>query len=234
MERHEIHRKLEQKLGYDFTDSGLLEEALTHASFCNEQSGSRPKDNERLEFLGDAVLQLIVTHHLFLQHPSAPEGELTRSRADLVSEGALAIMARRLHLGEALQLGKGENQSGGREKDSILADAMEALFGAIYLDGGYEPVKQLILPLLAVIPRRTEVRHVGSDHKTRLQEISQAQYGRLPLYQPCGFVGPDHRRTYTVEVRLNGEVMGRGQGRSKKMAEQNAAKEALQALGELP
>jgi ribonuclease-3 len=215
---------LEARIGYAFADAGLLETALTHASFANEQK--RPAaDNERLEFLGDSVLSFVVSDELYTAAGRLPEGELTRRRAALVNETALAGFAAAIELGQALRLGKGEAASGGRRRPSILADAFEALIAAIYLDGGIEAARAFILPFV----RGTD-GEAGGDYKTRLQELAQREAGARLNYAVTGEEGPDHNKRFTVRVELNGRPVGTGRGHSKKLAEQNAARDALAAL----
>jgi ribonuclease-3 len=227
----ECERLLEEKIGYRFRCRPLLQGALTHKSFSNEQPGRSAPDNERLEFLGDAVLDLAISHWLFESFPDLPEGELTRIRAEVVSEPALAVVARRLDLGTCLQLGRGEERSGGREKDSLLADALEALLGAVFCDGGLPAVAPLIEPMFGERIADAVRRKTGVDFKTRLQEILQSRGGRPPDYHLVLAEGPDHQRLYTIEVLSNGEPLGRGCGRTKKAAEQEAARLALERLG---
>jgi ribonuclease III len=218
---------LADRLGHAFADPGLLAEALTHRSWCAEHPGTAP--NERLEFLGDAILGLVVADHLFGLQGSMPEGELAMARAAVVSTEALAEVATELRLGEALRLGKGEDATGGRAKRSILADAMEAVIGAVYVDAGLEAARALVIPLLA---GRLEGAVAGpgeADHKTRLQEASARRFGQVPRYEVQG-EGPDHDRRFTAVVRIDGRERGRGRGRSKKEAEQAAAREAWNAL----
>lgn len=222
--------ELEERIGYRFADGGLLRQALTHKSYSNEPPGEGAPHNERLEFLGDAVLDLAVSRHLFAAYPALPEGELTRIRAEVVSEGALAALGRQLALGEHLLLGRGEIRSGGADKDSLLADALEALLGAVFCAGGYEEAERVVLTLFAEAIDRAAQRKTGLDHKTRLQEILQARHGQPPTYVMTRVEGPDHQRLYTVEVRFAGEAVGRGQGRTKKGAEQAAALQALRRL----
>ncbi len=221
---------LQERIGYRFKDASLLQEALTHKSYSNERAGDLPY-NERLEFLGDAVLDLIVSDRLFHLYPSESEGELTRIRAEVVSEKGLALIARRIGLGECLALGRGEEKSGGRLKDSLNADALEALLGAVFRDGGLAPVSAVVESLFDDAIRHSARRKAGIDHKTRLQEILQGRKDAPPRYVLLGVEGPDHDRTYTVEVRNDVEALGRGLGKSKKAAEQQAAREALERLG---
>lgn len=221
---------LQENIGYDFTDVGLLLEALTHKSYSNEQPGGKTPCNERLEFLGDAVLDLVVSRFVFQRHPQAQEGELTRIRAEVVSEKGLALVARRLQLGRFLLLGRGEDRSGGREKESLVANALEALLGAVFCDGGFEPARLLAERLFAGPLDEAGRRKKGLDHKTRLQEISQARYAIAPEYIMVREEGPEHRRQYFVEVQLDGRSLGRGQGTTKKKAEQEAALQAIARL----
>ncbi len=223
---------LEKKIGYSFNDSDLLREALTHKSHANENSVQSAVYNERLEFLGDAVLGLVVSRRIFNSFPSLPEGEMTRIRAEVVSEKGLAAVSRHLSLGDYLLLGRGEEKSGGRQKESIIADALEAVLGAIFCDGGLEAVAPVIERHFDRAIELSARRTVGVDHKTRLQEYLQARYGCTPDYVPTRTEGPDHQRIYTVEVHFAGESIGCGQGRTKKAAEQEAASQALAALGQ--
>jgi ribonuclease-3 len=220
---------LEKRLGYTFTHTELLHKALIHKSFANEKLGDPAESNERLEFLGDAVLDLVIARHLFTMYPDLPEGELSRVRSELVSARALAIMARSLMLGDCLQLGRGEASSGGRDKDNILADAIEAVFGAVFLDSGLDEAGEVIIGLLDddVI---TFVQRESHDFKTRLQEEAQARFGTGPEYVLYDQSGPDHDRIYKIEVQCDGRELGRGSGKSKKAAQQLAARAALKKL----
>lgn len=222
---------LETVLGYVFRDPGLLEVALTHSSYANEHRGL--SHNERLEFLGDAVLELSASAYLYQQFPGEPEGNLSRRRAALVCEASLSACARRLNLGRSLRLGKGEDKSGGREKDSLLADAMEAVIGAIYLDGGWEKACAFIWHHLLV--GRSE-GGVPLDAKTRLQEYLQREGGIEIRYQDVPPSAEDAEGIFISEVSAEGKVLGRGSGHSKKSAEQDAAQAALKDLlpGENP
>ena len=214
---------LEKKLGYRFRDRALLGEALNHSSYANEHRGGLGS-NERLEFLGDSVLGFVSAEYLFREHPDLPEGDLTRMRASLVCEQSLYEVARELELGSYLKLGRGEEAGGGRERQSILADATEAVFAAVYLDGGIQPVRELIVRvLLSQAPAAEERR----DYKTTLQEVTQRRSGQVLTYHMVDQRGPDHNKTFLFEVRLNGTAIGRGEGHSKKEAEQAAAKAAL-------
>jgi ribonuclease-3 len=223
---------LQNNLDYRFVDSTLLIEALTHKSYSNEQSGNPLSCNERLEFLGDAVLDLVVSRYMFQRFPSAQEGELTRIRAEVVSEKGLSIVARTLQLGRYLRLGRGEERSGGRDKDSLAANALEALLGAVFCDGGFESACDLAERLFADLITEAAQRKHGLDHKTHLQEITQARYAQVPEYVLVCEDGPEHRRHYTVEVRLSEKPLGQGQGTTKKKAEQQAALVAIARLSD--
>jgi ribonuclease-3 len=219
---------LEARLGYRFIDRALLARALTHRSYANESRDPAIVDNERLEFLGDAVLDLIVGHLLFATYAEADEGELSRQRAELVSEPSLARLARELALGECLLLGRGESRSGGSAKESLLANTLEALLGAVFVDAGYAVAEGVARSLFASsLP--ASASPVGQDHKTRLQEILQARRQR-PDYLLVAECGPDHQRRYEVEVLVASAVLGRGEGSTKKRAEQDAARQALEFL----
>ncbi|MBE6547672.1 MAG: ribonuclease III [Ruminococcaceae bacterium] len=224
--------KLEGKTGHDFKDKMLLQRALTHSSYSNE-SGAKNHHllcNERLEFLGDSVLSIIVSKYLFETFPDSPEGELTRMRAELVCERALSSYAISVGLGDYILLGVGEEKNNGRQRKSILADAFEALLAAIYLDSGesgMDNVRAFLLPFV-----QEEIKHLGksgfsADAKTMLQQFVQQAEGDFLEYVTVGESGPDHMKEFFVEARLNSNVIGRGRGRSKREAEQNAAKEAL-------
>lgn len=219
---------LMQNIGYIFKDVSLLENALTHSSYANE--GDRGiASNERLEFLGDSVLGFITANELFLKDGSA-EGELTKLRAAVVCEKALYAYSQQLQVGEYLRLGKGERLSGGAERPSILADAFEAIVAAVYLDGGLKPATDFVLRF--VIPEaHNQRRRQFKDYKTTLQEIIQQNPGEKLEYVLTGESGPDHRKQFTVQVFLNSNSIGTGKGKSKKEAEQLAAKEALQLMG---
>jgi len=223
---------LQEKIGYCFSDPTLLQEALTHKSFSNESASGGVVCNERLEFLGDAVLDLVVGAAAFNSYPAFPEGELTRIRSELVNEKSLAGVARKLGLGSCLRLGRGEQRSGGADKDSLLADVIEALFGAVFLDGGYAPACQVIdalfQPLIALAARR----QYDLDFKTLLQETCQKRFGQAPEYSLLQVTGPDHDPTYIAEVQVDGAACGRGEGRTKKAAEQQAAAAAYARLAD--
>ena len=219
---------LEEKLGYHFENRALLENALTHSSCANESRG-KLKSNERLEFLGDSILGMVVADHLFRNHPELPEGELTRARAALVCEDSLVVVAEELGLGEYIRLGKGEEAGGGRQRPSIRADAVEAILAAVYLDGGIGSARKIIKKyiLCREIAGITKPR----DYKTALQELVQQGSGQVLEYRLTGESGPDHDKRFTMEVTLNGKAIGSGTGRSKKDAEQMAAKAGMETLG---
>ena len=225
-------RELEKRLDYSFRDPALLEEALNHSSYANEHRSAGIRSNERLEFLGDSVLGFVTAEFLFCQHPDAPEGDLTRIRAALVCEQSLYEVARRLDLGAYLKLGRGEEAGGGRERTSILADATEAVFAAVYLDGGIGAASALIHRLLLDAEKEEVLEERRRDYKTALQELVQRQADQVLTYHMTGEAGPDHDKTFQAEVRLNGTPIGAGSGHSKKEAEQAAARSALEAMGE--
>ncbi|MCK4535816.1 MAG: ribonuclease III [Desulfuromonadales bacterium] len=222
---------LEGRILYHFVQRELLREAMTHSSFANEAGCGELSDYERLEFLGDAVLDLVISQCLLRDYPHFNEGDLTRLRAEVVAEPGLAGLARQLQLGECLLLGRGEELSGGRDKTSLLADTLESLFGAVFTDGGFDRAAEVLEPLLVPLLKSAASRS-GQDYKTRLQEYYQARQGMLPVYHLAAASGPDHQRRYTVEVLLDGELFGSGEGPTKKKAEQEAARCALAALGE--
>ncbi len=221
-------KQLMSRLGYTFNDGTLLEQALTHSSYANE-GNRRVQNNERLEFLGDSVLGMIAANHLF-ENDQSREGELTKLRASIVCEQALSSYSRELGIGEYLRLGKGERMSGGQDRPSILADAFEAILAAIYLDGGMEAARAFVMPFLLKEIASQKRRHF-KDYKTQLQEIVQQTPEEHVEYVPAGESGPDHNKRFTVEVHLNSNVIGKGTGKSKKEAEQLAAKEALKLMG---
>lgn len=219
---------LEQRIGYSFKDKTLLRQALMHSSYTNEHHLHKENCNERLEFLGDAVLELSSSEYLFKLYPDKPEGELTKLRASLVCEPALALSSRQIGLGEYLLMGKGEELTGGRERPSIVSDAVEALIGAIYLDGGFASAKEFIL---RYILNDIENKQLFYDSKTILQEIVQSDYkGEEVIYCLTGETGPDHDKQFQVDVQLGSQVWGRGIGRTKKAAEQEAAYQAIMKL----
>ena len=220
---------LEKKLGYTFRDRSLLSEALNHSSYANEHRSAEVSSNERLEFLGDSVLGFVTAEFLFKTYGKLPEGDLTRIRAALVCEQSLYEVAKFLGLGQYLKLGKGEEAGGGRQRQSILADATEAVFAAVYLDGGMERVRELICRVLLSRAPAAEERR---DYKTTLQEIVQRRSGQVLTYHMVDESGPDHNKTFLFQVRLNGAPVGHGRGHSKKEAEQAAARDALEKLHE--
>ena len=223
-------QELEKKLNYTFRDPNLLSEALSHSSYANEHRSAGLRSNERLEFLGDSVLGFVTAEFLFLQHPDLPEGDLTRIRAALVCEQSLYEVARKLDLGRYLKLGRGEEAGGGRERTSILADATEAVFAAVYLDGGIGAASALIHRCLLDAEKEEVVEERRRDYKTALQELVQRQADQVLTYRMIGEEGPDHDKTFLAEVLLNGTQVGTGSGHSKKEAEQSAAKAALRKL----
>ena len=218
---------LEERLGYVFRDKGLLRHALTHSSYANEHRAEGLTSNERLEFLGDSVLGMIVADYLFRRHENMPEGELTRTRAALVCEGSLYEMAQSLCLGEYLRLGRGEAAAGGSRRPSILADATEATLAAVYLDGGLEPVRALIQRFIL---DKEQEKAVDRDYKTALQELVQRKPGQMVSYRLVDEQGPDHARVFVMEVSVGDQTGGRGTGRTKKEAEQCAARAAIKRL----
>jgi ribonuclease III len=224
----------QSSLGYRFRVHTLLEEALTHSSLVNEQKSASSQHNERLEFLGDAVLSLVMSEYLASALPKSSEGTLSKLKAQLVSEASLAQVARRLGLGAHLKLGRGEDRSKGREKDSLLADALEAVLAAVHLDGGFDASRTVTRHIFA-----EELTHIAAqeeqpgagDYKTQFQEWCQKRYDTLPRYATVRETGPDHQKSFEVELSIQGDVVGVGSGRSKKEAEQQAAKQALRQLG---
>lgn len=225
--------RLLERLAYRFRSPSLLDDALTHKSYLNEAPDPARRDNERLEFLGDAVLDLVISEALLSRFPQAPEGTLSKLRARVVSEAALSQVARRLELGGALRLGRGEELTGGRDKPSLLADALEAVIAAIYTDGGIDAAREVVLAAFAE-PLDNLSRPEVTDHKTELQEVCQRAFGGLPVYRVLGESGPDHHKEFEVELSIRGEVYGIGTGRSKKEAEQRAAQHALHKLKHAP
>lgn len=221
--------EFQQAIGYEFKQGGLLVQALTHSSYANEKRMKRLSDNERLEFLGDAVLEIVSSEHLYQSYPDMPEGELTKLRASLVCEPTLAECARQLHLGDYLLLGRGEDHTGGRERKSILSDALEAVIGAIYLDGGFANAKEFIL---GHILKDIMHKRLFFDSKTILQELVQGKNMGEIRYQLTGERGPDHNKLFSVELSIKGRKVSSGEGHTKKDAEQNAAYCALMQLRE--
>lgn len=225
-------QELEKQLNYTFQSPDLLGEALSHSSYANEHRAAHLRSNERMEFLGDSVLGFVTAEFLFAQHPDLPEGDLTRIRAALVCEQSLYEVAQKLGLGRYLKLGRGEEAGGGRQRISILADATEAVFAAVYLDGGIAAASALIHRLLLDAEKEEVVEERRRDYKTALQELVQRQADQVLTYHMVKEEGPDHDKTFAAEVRLNGAAVGTGSGHSKKEAEQAAARAALEALEE--
>ncbi|MDD7147276.1 MAG: ribonuclease III [Lachnospiraceae bacterium] len=221
---------LEQRIGYVFRDKELLQQALTHSSYANEQKINKRQDYERLEFLGDAVLELVSSDYLFQAHPDLPEGKLTKQRSSMVCEPALAFCARDIELEQFIYLGKGEEATGGRKRDSIISDVMEAVIGAIYLDGGLDPARDYINRFIL---SDLEHKQLFYDSKTILQERVQRLPNASLAYVLTGETGPEHDKLFMVEALLNGKKIGEGSGRSKKLAEQQAAYQALISAPEL-
>ena len=221
---------LEEKLGYRFRDKTLLRRALYHSSYANEHREAGIESNERLEFLGDAVLGMVTADDLFHKHPHMPEGDLTRIRAALVREESLFEAAQQLDLGSYLLLGHGEELGGGRQRPSILADATEAVFAAVYLDGGMEEARRIIRRVVLDREQEEVVEERRRDYKTELQELVQRQSGSVLRYEMTGSSGPEHAKIFQAQVLLNGQPLGSGSGRSKKEAEQSAARAALDVL----
>ena len=219
---------LENAIGYRFRNITLLHNALAHSSYANERWHDSLKSNERLEFLGDSILGMVVAEHLYRNFPDRPEGELTRMRADMVCETSLAQIADRVNLGEHLLLGNGEEQGGGRARASILADAVESIIAAAFLDGGMDAAKAFIQRfVLCNVPVS---RLHNEDFKTALQELVQKKKNQVLQYVLVGQTGPDHDKRFAVEVSLNGQVIGQGEGTSKKRAEQDAARDAIENM----
>ena len=217
-------KELQKNIGYEFKQEALLRQALTHSSYAHEKNLKELMDNERLEFLGDAVLEVVSSEFLYKNHPEMNEGQMTKLRASLVCEQSLAGCARQLELGKFLLLGNGEDLTGGRERDSILSDAWEALIGAMYLDGGFTSAKEFILKYVL-----TDIEHkkLFYDSKTMLQELIQNKYKQTLHYMLLSEEGPDHNKTFTVQAYMNNTPLETGRGRTKKAAEQNAAYQSL-------
>ena len=221
---------LQNKIGYQFKNPALLNEALTHSSYANEHKSQHIKYNERLEFLGDSVLSIVVSDYIYKNCPELPEGELTKLRASLVCEKSLYEFAKKIDLGKYLILSKGERNNGGTDRPSILSDAFEALIAAIYIDGGIAPASKHILNFVIPAIKNSKKKKIN-DYKTTLQEIIQKNPGEKLEYVLVKESGPDHNKHFFVEVHLNSNVIGKGGGRSKKEAEQQAAREALELMG---
>ena len=235
MQRSDISA-LEERIGYSFKNKNILKEALTHSSYANELKARKQEAvcNERLEFLGDSVLSVVVSEYLFEKVSSNPEGELTQRRALLVQSASLAAYSRSIGLGDHLYLGHGEEKNRGRERQSTLENAFEALVAAIYLDAGengLDEVRRFVLPIVdKYLEENYDYKHI--DAKTELQQIIQQAEGDFLEYVTVGESGPDHKKTFSVEARLNSNVIGKGVGKTKREAEQNAAKKALELFGE--
>ena len=223
-------RAFEEKIGYEFKDKTYIQTALTHSSFANEHKEFNY--NERLEFLGDSVLGLVVSDYLFRARNDLPEGKLTRLRANVVCEESLSAVARKINLGDHLFLGKGEKASGGSDRDSILADATEAVIAAIYLDGGFDQAKDFILSNLRDTIAKNIDGNIFRDYKTILQEIIQGNNGKIS-YKLVGESGPDHNKEFEMQVKCGQDTIGIGKGKNKKEAEKEAARDALVKMGEL-
>ncbi len=221
-------KDLEAAIDYQFHNISLLQNALTHSSYANERWHNSLLSNERLEFLGDSILGMLVAEYLYRNFPDRPEGELTRMRADMVCETTLAAVANTIHLGDHLLLGHGEEQGGGRTRDSILADAVESVIAASFLDGGMEAAERFIRRFILVQVPVTKLHN--ADYKTQLQELVQQKRNQVLTYLLAGESGPDHDKQFDVQVALNGTVVGSGRGSSKKRAEQDAARNAIAAL----
>ncbi len=227
MKKKFLVKDLESNLGYIFNNKDLLYNALTHGSYCNEVKGSSLESNERLEFLGDAVLELVISEFLYKKYKDFSEGELTKMRAKIVCSNTLAEIALRLNIGEYIIMGKGEINQGGRKRKSILADSLEAIIGAIYLDNGLKKVKKFIFLHFKPIIQRINKEDLYYDYKTILQEKVQSEKKHELYYELIKEEGPDHNKIFYVDVIINNKKYGTGQGKNKKEAEQNAAKEAL-------
>ena len=221
-------KDLEEEIGYHFKNISLLQNALTHSSYANERWHNSLLSNERLEFLGDSILGMLVAEYLFRNFPDRPEGELTRMRADMVCEKTLAGVAEKIHLGQHLLLGHGEEQGGGRSRESILADAVESVIAASFLDGGMEAALHFIKTFILVEVPVSQLHNM--DYKTKLQELVQQKKNQVLSYKLVAETGPDHDKHFEVCVALNGKEVGRGEGRSKKRAEQEAARLAITRL----
>ncbi len=221
--------EFQEVIGYQFKQDGLLVQALTHSSYANEKRMKKHSDNERLEFLGDAVLEIVSSEYLYHLFPDLPEGELTKMRASLVCEPTLAYCTKDMHLGDYILLGRGEERTGGRQRNSILSDTLEAVIGAVYLDGGFASAKEFILKFIL-----TDIAHkqLFYDSKTILQETVQGQNLGAMEYRLIGESGPDHDKLFTVELSIGGNIVSRGEGHTKKAAEQEAAYHALVQLKE--
>jgi ribonuclease-3 len=229
-ERQKTLETLSSRLGYEFNDLALLDQALKHSSYVHENAGGRSDSNERLEFLGDAVLELCVSQMLFLQFPDADEGAMSKARSSLVNEANLAKAARKLGLGQFMMLGRGEEIQNGREKPSLLSDAVEAILAAIYLDGGLNDARQVVELLFSAKLPQAMKRASRKDFKTRIQEKVQERLHITPRYHLVEAVGPDHEKEFRVMLVVDGQEIAQGHGKSKKEAEQQAAQKGLELL----
>jgi len=221
---------LENNLGYTFKKKSLIKEAITHKSYAHEKQKGSLSFNERMEFLGDSVLELIISEYIFTTYPEYTEADLSRIKAYTVQESTLAEIAKSINIGDCLILGKGEEMTGGRKKDSLLADAFEAVLAAIYLDGGYKKAKAFILRHLIYKTDELSTKNFIFDFKTKLQEVAQAQFGVLPAYVIHKEEGPEHKKTFEVKVFINENYLGLGKGKTKKAAAQKAAEAALKKI----
>ena len=228
--KDDLIRDLQKRLSYNFINVDLLREAITHKSYVNENPDLNAKDNERLEFLGDAVLDLAISSYLVENFPHYQEGELSKFKSMMVSEPSLSKIASDLDIGEYLLLGRGEEHTGGRKKESLLANALEAIIAAIYLDGGLQAADGFVRMVFVAQIQTITREGISLDYKTDLQEYCQGHDLELPSYRVSKEIGPDHKKTFEVELLINGEVLGLGIGKNKKEAEQRAAKEALKYL----
>ncbi|WP_432665135.1 ribonuclease III [Wukongibacter baidiensis] len=219
--------EFEEIINYKFKNKEFLYEALTHSSYANEKKFKKCNHNERLEFLGDSILGLVISDYLFINYPDLPEGELTKTRAKIVCETTLSNCAKSINLGEYLMLGKGEDATGGRQRPSLLADAFESIIGAIYLDGAIDSSREFILTTMKVVIKDALTGKIFIDYKTRLQELIQNDSNVKITYEIIDEKGPDHNKTFYTHVKRNNKVLGHGKGKSKKESEQNAAKMAL-------
>lgn len=226
-----IFLELEEKIGYNFRNKDLLKNSLIHKSFGNENKKYKNVNNERMELLGDAVLDLVVTEYLYKNYNSLKEGDLAKMKSMIVSEPILAKISRELRIGDCLLLSKGEQITGGRERDSILGDVFEAILGAVYLDSDFETVKEIALKHIKTYINNINENEDILDFKTILQEFSQREYKLIPVYEVVAESGPDHRKTFEVCVKIDEDKIGKGTGKNKKTAEQAAAKELCKKLG---
>lgn len=230
-ERKEKLSELEQKINYKFEKKYVLDRAMTHSSYANQYNLSYVEHNERMEFLGDAVLELVISEYIFKKYKNKPEGKLTKIRANIVCEDSLYERAKKINLGDYLELGRGENITGGRERASILADAYEALIAAVYIDGGLEPAREFIIPRFEDAIESIVKKENFKDYKSRLQEYVQKDGSSSIRYETVAEEGPDHDKVFFVNVWVNSSLSGEGRGKSKKEAEQEAARAALVSLG---